>query len=157
MVSSYVTHTKPFVCVDTENGIIIATFTLIANVNARREGITNITMNPVTYILMANTDKKIVRWSAIWDNNSEDNLKAFAKIGVDFPKTENEQILITRAEGEAFAAKYLKAISDGFLDNSHAEKCRDFVADNVSWDWSDGTKVSNDIDIACALNSCQVF
>jgi hypothetical protein len=152
MVSSYVTHTKPFVCVDTENGRIVVTFTVIANMNARREGITNITMNPVTYILMANTDKKIVRWNAIWDNNSEDNLKAFAKIGVDFPKTENEQILITRAEGEAFAAKYLKAISDGFLDNSHAEKCRDFVADNVSWDWSDGTKVSDKVDFASIMN-----
>jgi hypothetical protein len=79
MVTSYVTHTKSYVCVDTENGMIIATFTLIANVNARREGVTNIAMDPETHVLMVNTDKKIVRWNAIWDNNSEDNLKAFAK------------------------------------------------------------------------------
>lgn len=142
MVSSYTTHTNenPFVCVDTGSGRIVVTFTMIANVNARREGVTNIVMIPVTYILMVNKNKKILRWSAIWDNNNEACLKAFAKLGIDLPKAENEQILITKAEGESFAAKYLKAISDGFLDNSHADECRDFVADNVSWDWSDGSK-----------------
>ncbi|KAL3786370.1 hypothetical protein ACHAWO_005307 [Cyclotella atomus] len=40
------------------------------------------------------------------------------------------------------SAKYLKALSDGSLDNSYAEKFRDLVSDNVSWDWSDGTKAS---------------
>ena len=142
MMSSYATHTIPFVVVDTENGRIVVTFTMIANVNARREGLSNIVMNPVTYILMVNKNKKITRWSAIWDNNNEDVLKAVAKLGVDMPKAENKPMLITRAEGEAFATKYLQALSDGFLDNSLAEKCRDFVADNVSWDWSDGAKVS---------------
>jgi hypothetical protein len=33
MVSSYGTITKPFVCVDTEYGRIVVTFTMIANVN----------------------------------------------------------------------------------------------------------------------------
>ncbi|KAL3775189.1 hypothetical protein ACHAWO_003805 [Cyclotella atomus] len=94
----------------------------------------------MTFILKVNKDEKIERWSSIWDNDNEDCLKAFAMLGIDHPKAEDEQMLITRAEGEAFAAMYLKAISDGFLDNSHTEKCRDFVADNVSWDWSDGTK-----------------
>jgi hypothetical protein len=147
MVSSYVTHAKLFVC-DTEKGRIVATFTMIANVNARREGVTNITAHPMTFILKVNKDEKIERWSSIWDNDNEDCLKAFAMLGIDHPKAEDEQMLITRAEGEAFAAMYLKAISDGFLDNSHTEKCRDFVADNVSWDWSDGTKVSNNVDLS---------
>jgi hypothetical protein len=142
MVSSYATHTKPFVCVDTENGRIVVTFTMIANVNARREGVTNIVKNTVTYILVVNKDKKIKRWSSVWDNSNKTTLNAFAKLGIEFPKPENKQVLITQAEGEAFAAKYLKALSDGFLDNSHAEKCRDLIADNISWDWSDGTKVS---------------
>jgi hypothetical protein len=65
MVSSYATHTKPFVCVDTENGRIVVTFTMIANVNARREGVTNIVKNTVTYILVVNKDKKIKRWSSV--------------------------------------------------------------------------------------------
>ena len=114
---------------------------MIANVNARKEGVTNIVMNHATYILMVNNDKKIVRWSGIWDNNNDDVIKALKLVGVDFPKVENAPMLITRAERDAYAAKYLKAISDGFLDNSHATKCHDFVADNVSWDWSDGNKV----------------
>ena len=139
--SSYCTHTKPFVCVDTENGKIVITVNLIVNVNARMTGVTNIVMNPATYILAVNKEKKIVRWDAIWNNKNEDALKALTNLGVDFPKVEGDQMLITREEGEAFAAKYLSAISNGFLDNSHAEKCHDFVADNVTWDWSDGTKV----------------
>lgn len=114
---------------------------MIANVNARMEGVTNIVMNPVTYILMVNSEKKIMRWSGIWDNNNDDVIKAIKSVGVDFPKVDNSPVLITRAEGETYATKYLKAISDGFLDNSHTKKCHDFVADNVSWDWSDGTKV----------------
>eukprot|EP00956_Cyclotella_meneghiniana_P040525 scaffold198274_cov53-Cyclotella_meneghiniana.AAC.1 len=97
-------------------------------------------MNPATYILTVNKDKKIVRWDAIWNNKNEDALKALTDAGVDFPKVEGDQMLITREEGEAFAAKYLSAISNGFLNNSHADKCHDFVADNVTWDWSDGTK-----------------
>lgn len=141
MVSSYVTHAKLFVC-DTEKGRIVATFTMIANVNARRKGVTNITVHPMTFILKVNKDEKIERWSSIWDNDNEDCLKAFAMLGIDHPKAEDEQMLITRAGRE------VKAISDGFLDNSHTEKCRDFVADNVSWDWSDGTKVSNNVDLS---------
>jgi hypothetical protein len=111
------------------------TFTMIANINARMEGVSNIIANPVTYILMVNKDKKVVRWSGIWDNNNEADIKAFEKLGVSFgfPKVENAPMLITRAEGEALASGYLKAVSDGFLNNNHAELCRDFVAENVSW------------------------
>jgi hypothetical protein len=66
---------------------------------------------------------------------TKDWLKALTKLGIDHPKAENEQIPITQAEGKAFAIKYLKlkASSGGFLDNNHAEKCRDFVADNEHW------------------------
>ena len=135
-ISSHKTHTKPFICVDTENGTIILTFTMIANINCRMDGVSNITMSPATYILTVNNGHKIVRWNGIWNN--QDVPKALTKLGLDPPKAE---ILITSEEGEHFAAKYLQAISDGFLDNSHAVKCRDFVADYVSWDWSDGNKV----------------
>ena len=138
---SYWTHNNPFVCIDTENGMIVLTFTIIANVNARMAGVTNINMNPATYILTVNKDKKIVRWDVICDVNNKDLIKTLTNLGVDFPKVEGDPMFITREEGEAFAAKYLKALSDGFLNNSHAEKCHKVVADNVSWEWSDGTKV----------------
>ena len=139
-ISSYRTHTKPFICVDTENGTIILTFTMIANINGRMDGVTNITMS-----LTVNSDQKIVRWDGIWDN--KDVRKVLTKLGIDSPKADVVQILLTHQEGEHFAAKYLQAISDGFLDNSHADKCRDFVADNVSWDWSDGNKVRDIIQV----------
>ena len=93
--------------------------------------------------LAANVDLGMIAVSknGKWDNNNDDVIKAIKSVGVDFPKVDNSPVLITRAEGETYATKYLKAISDGFLDNSHTKKCHDFVADNVSWDWSDGTKV----------------
>jgi hypothetical protein len=61
-------------------------------------------MNPVTYILIVDENKKIERWSSVWDNNNEACLIAFAKLSIHYPKAENE-LLITQAEGEAFAAK----------------------------------------------------
>jgi hypothetical protein len=46
MVRSYAAHTKPFICIDTENRRIVVTFTLIANMNARSEGVANNVKNP---------------------------------------------------------------------------------------------------------------
>ena len=131
--TSFVSHTKPFISVDTENGIIITTFQLIADINGRIKGVTNITMNPTTYILTVNKDKKVVRWDGVWDNNYEDWIKAITeitKLGVVLPEMETEETpkLITRAEGEAFAAKFLKAFSDAFMSNNHATLCRDLVS-----------------------------
>lgn len=143
-MSSYVTSANPFVCVDTERGRIVVTFTMIVNANARIEGVTNIMMSTVTYILMVNNDKKIVRWDGIWDNNIDDAQKAYARLGVQMPSVDSAPMFITCSEGEVFATKLLKAFSDGFLDNSHAEKCHDLFADKISWDWSDGHQVRAD-------------
>lgn len=148
-LTSFATHTKPFISVDTEQGKIVATFDLITNINGRMEGETNIVVDPHTHILTVNSDKKVVKWEGIWDQNDENWGKAcppiiakLKKNGVEIPSELEAPLpmLITRAQGEEFAAKYMKAVSDGFLDNSHAVLCRDYVADNVSWDWSDGTK-----------------
>lgn len=49
---------------------------------------------------------------------------------------------ITVAEGEAFAARWLKACADGFHNNNHRESMKGIFADHVSWSFSDGTKVS---------------
>ena len=51
---------------------------------------------------------------------------------------------ITVAEGEAFAARWLKAQADGFHNgkNNHKDTMQDLVADNMKWSWSDGNQVS---------------
>eukprot|EP00956_Cyclotella_meneghiniana_P004661 scaffold5752_cov54-Cyclotella_meneghiniana.AAC.3 len=49
---------------------------MIANIDARMALVTNIIMNPSTYILTVNKNKKIVRWEGIWNNNNESVLKA---------------------------------------------------------------------------------
>ena len=101
------------------------------------EGETNIVVDPHTHILTVNSDKKVVKWEGIWDQNDEDWGKAcppiIAKLkenGVEIPSELEAPLpmLITRAQGEEFAAKYMKAVSDGFLDNSHAVLCRDYVS-----------------------------
>jgi hypothetical protein len=47
MARSYAAHTKPFICIDTENRRIVVIFTLIEDMNARKEGVTNIVKNPL--------------------------------------------------------------------------------------------------------------
>jgi hypothetical protein len=51
---------------------------------------------------------------------------------------------ITVAEGEAFAARWLKAQADGFHNgrNNHKETMQGLFADHVKWSWSDGNQVS---------------
>ena len=48
---------------------------------------------------------------------------------------------ITREEGEAFVDEYLKGVSAGFVKNNHREILGHLYADQMSWDWADGTKV----------------
>lgn len=69
---------------------------------------------------------------------------------------------ITVAEGEAFAARWLKACADGFHNNNnnHRETMKGLLADNVSWSSSDGTKVSRYrtlLQASLELNICSNF
>lgn len=52
---------------------------------------------------------------------------------------------ITVAEGEAFAARWLKAQADAFHNgrNNHKETMQGLIADNFKWSWSDGKQVSS--------------
>ena len=52
---------------------------------------------------------------------------------------------ITVAEGETFAARWLKAQADGYHNgrNNHKETMQGLIADNIKWSWSDGNQVSS--------------
>ena len=52
---------------------------------------------------------------------------------------------ITAEEGREFAESFLKAAAEGFPKNNHREFFGRFLADELSWDWSDGTKVRVDL------------
>jgi len=47
---------------------------------------------------------------------------------------------ITHAEGVAYADKVMTAFAAGFAKNNHAETTAGLFADELAWDWSDGTK-----------------
>ena len=69
-----------------------------------------------------------------------------AKCGIDMPRDAKATQAITREEGEAFAAEYLKGVSGGFAKNNHRETLGHLYADQLSWDWADGTKGSGSKD-----------
>ena len=43
-------------------------------------------------------------------------------------------------EGHAWAHSCFGALSEGFAKSSHKDACKHLFADELSWDWSDGTK-----------------
>ena len=47
---------------------------------------------------------------------------------------------ISRADGEKYAKDFLTAFAAGFKENNHIETLAPFLADKLSWDWSDDTK-----------------
>ncbi len=66
---------------------------------------------------------------------------------------------ITVAEGEAFAARWLKAQADGFHNgkNNHKDTMQDLVADNVKWSWSNGNQVSRSKSCAPSFESIKHY
>ena len=45
---------------------------------------------------------------------------------------------ITKDEGEKWAKDFFAAFQLGFAVNNHGETLKPFLADSMSWDWSDG-------------------
>ena len=94
-------------------------------------------VDPHTHILTLNSDKKVESWLGMWDQNDENWNKVcppiiakLKKMGVEIPPELEATLpmVITRAQGEEFAVKYMKAVSDGFMNNNHAVLCRDYVS-----------------------------
>ena len=144
---------KPLVCVDTNQSRIAVSAECVFNI---KEG--GLVAIDSVFILILNDDKRVVSWSAVWDPNNKQLLDAVAKatkkLGKEMPALGKEEIgkkksgpkeptmPITVEEGRAFVTSFLKVAADGFRENNHTETFTDFLADKLSWDWSDGTKVS---------------
>ena len=47
---------------------------------------------------------------------------------------------MSRADGEKWAKDFLTAFAAGFKENNHIVTLAPFLADKLSWDWSDDTK-----------------
>ena len=47
---------------------------------------------------------------------------------------------ISRADGEKFGKDWMAAFAAGFTENTHPVTLKPFLADKLTWDWSDGTK-----------------
>lgn len=48
---------------------------------------------------------------------------------------------INLESGTAFANQFMKDFAAGFKNNNHDETIGKHLCDNLTWDWSDGTKV----------------
>ena len=98
-------------------------------------------------ILLLNDNKQVVRWSGVWDPCLLDEFDAFTKVSkkvgndIGMPKPKEPKMPITAEEGHAWAHSCFRALSEGFAKSSHKDVCKHLFADELSWDWSDGTKV----------------
>ena len=131
LTSSYCTHTKPLVCVDTDNGRIVLSFQVICNMNGRLESESNIVVNKLAFILLVNKAKKVARWRAVWDTNDKGLLEASAKLyhklGIEVPTPKAHDNPITLEEAEALADNFLRLSMVGFPKNNHADLMKHMV------------------------------
>ena len=110
------------------------------------ENSNNLIVNDNVWILKLNQDKKITRWSMVWNPNKDTMVKAMnkvmTKLGKKTPEP-NKHPSISLEEGLKFANDFMKALSSGFIKSNHTETLSKLIADHLSWDWSDSTKVSS--------------
>ena len=103
------------------------------------ENSNNLIVNDNVWILKLNQDKKITRWSMVWNPNKDTMVKAMdeiTKLGKKTPEP-NEHPSITLEEGLKFANDFMKALSSGFIKSNHTETLSKLFSDHLSWDWSD--------------------
>ena len=51
---------------------------------------------------------------------------------------------LTQEQGKQWAKDFFAAFQAGFANNTHAETLKPFLADTMSWDWSDGFVGTNE-------------
>ena len=95
-------------------------------------------------ILLLNDNKQVVRWSGVFDPNTDDKLfadncciallfgdtalgvdaiaKVSKKLGNEFPKPKMPAMHITAEEGRDFAESFLKATAEGFPTRTTIER-----------------------------------
>eukprot|EP01083_Nonionella_stella_P028689 79044_1 len=134
----------PLVSVDTDQSRIVIASQNVSNVTGGLNNQSNLVLSNCSTILKLNSDKKITRWTGVWDPNNKQLIDAVAKVtkrlAKEMPKPKEPVMPITLEEGEAFAVAVLKAFSDGFAKNNFADTCANIFADKLSWNWSDGNK-----------------
>ena len=144
LIGSWV-FSKPTVCIDTnQSRIVIASHCVFTITGGLADECSNsLILNENVWSLMLNDDKKVIRWSMVWDPNNKQFTDAIAKVmekqGKEVPKAEMPGF--TLEEGQAFAKDFMTACADGFTKNNHAETFTQLFADKLSWGWSNGTKV----------------
>ena len=140
MIDSYIVC-NPLVTVDPDQKRIVISTEPVFNMPGG-----GLVANKCIEILLLNEDNQVIHWSGIWDPNNKTLLdalnKVYTKLGKEMPEPKKPVTPITVEEGRAFAEGFLKASAEGFPKNNHKESFSHFLADELSWDWSDGTKVS---------------
>lgn len=143
MIDKYIVC-NPLVTVDTDQSRIVISTEPVFNMPGG-----GLVANNCIEILLLNEDKQVIRWSGIWDPNNKTLVDALAKVykklGKEMPEPKQAALPITVEEGRAFAQDFLKVSADGFPKNNHRESFGRFLADELAWDWSDGTKVRLDL------------
>ena len=101
------------------------------------ENSNNLIVNDNVWIIKLNQDKKITRWSMVWNPNKDTMVKAMdkvmTKLGKKTPEP-NEHPSISLEEGLKFANDFMKALSSGLIKSNHTETFAKLFADHLSWD-----------------------
>ena len=149
MTDNYVTG-KTLVSVDTDQSRIVISSRPVSSISG---GLVD--CGECVEILLLNDNKQVVRWSGVFDPNKhllDDAItKVSKKLGKEFPQPKMSAMPITAEEGREFAESFLKATAEGFPKNNHRENFGRFLADELSWDWSDGTKVRVDLNFIIVI------
>ena len=137
---------NPHIVVDTDYSVITVAGPVVVNLTGGLPDESNIVRNDIEMVFHLNQDKKCVKWVGIWNNQHPDILaavgKVMSKLGMDVPPPAVSPMPITLEEGKAYADKVIAAFIDGFATNNHMETFEPLIADELAWDWSDGTKGS---------------
>lgn len=135
------------VVVDTDRSIVFISSDLVLNITGGLADENNPVGNKAVFILHLDNGnffgfgKKIVKWEGYWDQNHPGLKSAFQsvlpKLGMDAPETPKAPIPITAADGEAYAAAAMAAFAAGFKANNHAVTMAPYIAEELSWKWTD--------------------
>ena len=135
------------VVVDTDRSIVFISCDLVLNITGGLADENNPVGNKAVFVLHLDNGnclgfgKKIVKWDGHWDQNHPGLKSAFQsvlpKLGMDAPETPKAPFPITAVDGEAYAVAAIAAFAAGFKANNHAETMAPYIAEELSWNWTD--------------------
>jgi len=130
---------SPTVVVDTDNNRITMSGPVVFTASSGNHDDKLFINTKHTHVYTLDGNMKIVDFKGYWDARSLMPLFApmLARAGIEMPP-HAPKARLTVDEGEAFAAKYLSSLADGFANNTHRQDLAGLFVDNMSWIWSDG-------------------